>query len=341
VPDEDAWKIREMYRRLAAGEAQKSVAGMVGLGVPTISVQKRNPLYAGFVWKHKERYEELKDLSYAHLRRLAEDPEVDWIYLGRHEPLVDPDTWDKVQRQGKRGQGPRGERLKSGLSGQIRCGYCGKVMHVKHKGGRTHTGLACDQCGWQKGINYLEDTVIAALVAVTSDKQFERDVDLLYAAEIAGEETDSPLAELRQQRGAAERKLKAATDFMLEFPELAHQWRETAVVEQERLRQLEQEIRELIAAEEDRPTVVAQWRAEHDCIKADGSIVRAWRNAPEADRRKLLREVFRLIEADKNGMRFYPWELKVEMSFQYPRVEKPGPGVPNLVAGPGLEPGTP
>lgn len=88
-----------------------------GLNLTQAYGQRNNPLYVGLVWKHKKVYQELNDQSYEHLRLLAVDPEVAWIAVGKHDPLVGPDVWNAVQRRyPTTGKVRRETRRVSGLS---------------------------------------------------------------------------------------------------------------------------------------------------------------------------------------------------------------------------------
>jgi hypothetical protein len=78
------------------------------------------------------------------------------VHPGEHAAIVDPSTWQQVQRllQGKR---PRpGSRLGNGalLQGRLRCVPCGCVMSSSHttKGTRRYRYYVCSQAqkrGWQ------------------------------------------------------------------------------------------------------------------------------------------------------------------------------------------------
>lgn len=117
VCPEEAWIVKEIYRqylegksRLAIAEwaASRSSARVFDHGIIRDILQR--PLYLGKLVNNGE------------------------IVDGKHEAIIDPDTWYAVQREWERrkdGQSPTGEYL---LTGLLECGICGSgVVHVRRK----------------------------------------------------------------------------------------------------------------------------------------------------------------------------------------------------------------
>ena len=110
VPDpEKAEMISRLFRLLAAGHSQKSAARQMGFNETTILWQRDNPLYIGLVYKIRRNIDLLPDRSYATLWALALDSGCGFLCPGKHEPLVDSETWDKMQLRHAREN--RGQRL--------------------------------------------------------------------------------------------------------------------------------------------------------------------------------------------------------------------------------------
>lgn len=98
VPDPDtAETIRQALRLLAGGVSQKQAARELGLNTTTVLWWRCNPLYIGLVYKHRKNIDALPDLSHFALWALALDPDCDFLYPGKHEPLIDADIWDRMQ----------------------------------------------------------------------------------------------------------------------------------------------------------------------------------------------------------------------------------------------------
>lgn len=99
------------------------------------------PAPDGAQWWDNVIYDILKNPVYAGKFRFGGQ-----VRDGRHEPLIDPSLWQKVQRElGKRReiQAARRHRL---LSGLIYCGRCGAPYNVHHGGGNANRfGYQCRQ----------------------------------------------------------------------------------------------------------------------------------------------------------------------------------------------------
>lgn len=124
VPNEDAPRVREVFRLRADGLSLAAIERRVGMKLSTVRSVLLSRIYLGEVLLNGE-----------------------W-FPGTHEPLVDSDQWQHANRT--LGTGRR-RRSSHPLSGAIRCGLCGRVASVhRSPGGKLyyrcrHRGEGCTQ----------------------------------------------------------------------------------------------------------------------------------------------------------------------------------------------------
>lgn len=327
VPGPDAAKLRAMFSMLAGGRSQKEVSRTLGIIQASILGNRTNPLYIGLVYKHRrEHLTGQADLSCDTLWALAEDDDVEWIRPGRHEPLVDRETWDTVQRR----FGGRGSRIRRGthpLSGMIRCAYCDRSLTMQKPTGKRNLVFRCQPCRWQKSAVHLEATILTALRLLTESPELERDMEAEARAERPADAAAEQLAALRAERQRVMAKLDRALDAILETPTLTEGLKRRALELQRQKDELDRRVEQAAAEVASRPTVVRDWR-EQIRLVADLDIAEVWAEMSEADRRDLLRRVFARIEGNKEGLTFTIEGLP--RSFLVPYVgccEVAGPGL--------------
>lgn len=112
VPNADASTVREMYARFLAGQSTGRIARE--LGVP---------------YEHLVRQILLRESNTGVIVYKGER------YPGRHEPLVDRDTFLRVQRRLLRSDKPRAAVGNKLLTGLLVCGHCGAKMRYQKWGG--------------------------------------------------------------------------------------------------------------------------------------------------------------------------------------------------------------
>jgi site-specific DNA recombinase len=123
VPNDDADRVREIFRLRAENLSYQRIEDHVGIKVSTISAILRSRVYLGEVL-HKGHW-----------------------YPGIHEPLVTATQWEAANRGFVRGR-RRGKDL---LSGRVLCGLCKRRMPIDQNGeGRVlyrcrHRGQGCPQ----------------------------------------------------------------------------------------------------------------------------------------------------------------------------------------------------
>ena len=116
-------------------------------------------------------------------------PEEQWIVVkGTHEPIIDHDTWEKVQKKiKKKATHPRSSEPEGVFARKVRCIYCGGAMHSTKNGQkrgfkcRTHA-VSKDACiGAHMSLPKLERIVIAQLRALADElldrEQLEAGID--------------------------------------------------------------------------------------------------------------------------------------------------------------------
>ena len=123
VPNQDAERVREVFRLRAGGMGLRDIEGRTGLKFSTVGSILQSRVYLGEV-PHNGQW-----------------------FPGRHEPLVTPEEFAAANR----GFVPGRRRGRDLLSGRVRCGLCGKRMPVDQNGeGRVlyrcrHRGQGCRQ----------------------------------------------------------------------------------------------------------------------------------------------------------------------------------------------------
>lgn len=94
-----------------------------------VSIMLRNPHYAGYTTStRRPTRKEVVDGKLKTIRTKSKEVE---LYPGRHEALVSPEEWSKIQEMLSRNftpPVPRGKTQKNPFTGLIYCGQCGKRM---------------------------------------------------------------------------------------------------------------------------------------------------------------------------------------------------------------------
>ncbi len=114
VPNEDADRVREVFRLRASGHSYRSIETQTAILYSTVGAILRSRIYLGEV-----------------LHNGVWSP-------GRHEPIVTEEEW----RAANRGFVPGRRRGNDVLSGRVRCGLCGRRMATTQNG----TGRVLYRC---------------------------------------------------------------------------------------------------------------------------------------------------------------------------------------------------
>ena len=313
---------------MAAGFSQKKAAEQLGTYPTRLLWQRDNPLYIGLVYQGRQNVLALSDRSYVALWSLAEDPAIDWIYPGRHEPLIDADTWDRMQARlaSRTPRARQSDRL--ALSGQLRC-ECGRALRIHHNQGTRAPSLRCDICGWERSYPYIEGVIVAALGHVAHSAEYEQAVEEELRRR-RPDDTEERLEAMGRERAAVAGRLDRAIDAMLDAPEVSAALRTKAAALKEDLDRLDREAALLKAAIRGR--TVSDWReVKRDLLTLD--LEAAWRVAGVSEQRALITGVFSRIVAGPEVVTFHVHGQPFPIQADWSAVVK--------VAGPGLEPGTP
>lgn len=106
----------------------------------TIHKMLQNQMFIGDMVQGKS-----KTISYKVKQKKQQNPE-DWIIIkGTHQPIIDIDTWNKVQNLLK--QDTRKPNLTNNVhlfSGYLKCADCGRSMHYNNKGYKKKNGEKVD-----------------------------------------------------------------------------------------------------------------------------------------------------------------------------------------------------
>jgi len=201
--------VQEVFRRYAAGQGGQTLAAWLNarkvptyFGVrwsaPAVTGLLKNPLYAGLI-------------LYGRKAKTA-DPV---LVAGRHEPLVDRETWEQAcgVRCAKKGVHPRHRVGTYALTGVLRCGLCGGPMGglmrrrtdgagrlVERAAYRCSHAVRCGRCkAVELGGQAVDNALLEAL------EQLEKPCGLGSLLEMIAKEQDG-------QRQAAEADRRRAAD---------------------------------------------------------------------------------------------------------------------------------
>lgn len=138
----------------------------------TISYILTNPVYIGKIqYTDKATIKKVKDGKVIRVKNENRDI----IYVdGLHEPLIDLDTWNKVQNIRKSNLISRTKvdySLKNPMASILKCGLCGKSLQRITYNGRNDVRICCRHCKENVGsnIDFVEKKLIQALKDLLED----------------------------------------------------------------------------------------------------------------------------------------------------------------------------
>lgn len=142
----------------------------------TISYILTNPVYIGKIqYTDKATIKKVKDGKVIRIKNENKDI----IYVdGLHEPLIDLDTWNKVQNIRKNNLINRtkiDDTLKNPMASILKCGICGKTMHRITNNSRNDVRIYCKNCKKNIGsnINFVEDKLLNSLSLLLRDYKIQ------------------------------------------------------------------------------------------------------------------------------------------------------------------------
>lgn len=132
----------------------------------TIRVIVRNRHYIGKVVFNKIKQTTVIENGEKKVKRLAQDPDEVIVAEGKHQAIIDMETWEAAQKLVARNPSENFiYELKNPLSGVLVCGKCGRAMN-QHPYKHAEDRYECrnpTRCYKSVKVSELEDAVIAAL----------------------------------------------------------------------------------------------------------------------------------------------------------------------------------
>lgn len=243
----EAIYLKEIFRRFCAGEGTYSIARWLNsVGVRThrgnlfenrtVEYILRNPVYIG-----KLRWNP-SGIS----RRDFTDPGV-VLSDGRHEPLIDLDTWNTAQsrmaelKAAWKYHGRPPECGRDWISGLIRCASCGSTMIFAKPHYWKCNGYVRGTCRISQHVSseLLKDAVIRRLQLDLSS-----DLPIDFEAIRAKDSGEAELNALRTQRDALARRLDRLRDAYLSGTDSLEEYRDAKEATQQKLTEISMQIEE-------------------------------------------------------------------------------------------------
>lgn len=131
-PDENGRTVRTGSAKIAGMLNQSGIKSPTGKLWETSLVRSilGNPVYYGMIrWKKRTSRKVVEDGIQK--RKFTLDLDAAQLYQGRHEPLIDKETYDlcaKIRKEAPQNKCPRTRELKNPFAGLCYCGHCGHAM---------------------------------------------------------------------------------------------------------------------------------------------------------------------------------------------------------------------
>ena len=270
VPNQDAERVREVFRLRAGGMGLRDIEGRTGLRYSTVASILRSRVYLGEV-PHNGQW-----------------------FPGRHEPLVTPEEFAAANR----GFVPGRRRGRDLLSGRVRCGLCGKRMPVDQNGeGRVlyrcrHRGQGCRQPA-RTNLGLVKAAVLG-MALIGRDKRLREAIRRQLAD---GQVGDPAKAGARRPRRRPAAALKALTERRRKLLELYYEdgiSKELFSEEEQRLSRDIEAVRAQVGEEERQESLRSELVERFEQVakvlqELDVRVV--WEAAEDAERRVLVEEL--------------------------------------------------
>lgn len=194
IEEEGAAIMRDVFRRVLAGESMRSLMRSLGWAHPVLWHRLRNPIYAGGRIIARK-------VGGIHGRR--ETPREQWeIVWGTRDPIISREEWDRVQaRLDAHKVQPNVGTI--ALSGLLWCGGCGRKLRLKQwralVGGRRRFHYRCPGCQTRTALDGATNRVARRLAMSLREPDLAARIRAaLEAAYRAGEDTGATKAEIRR-----------------------------------------------------------------------------------------------------------------------------------------------
>ena len=193
VPNSDADTVREIYARYLEGQSTGRIARELGLK-----------------YEHLVRQILLRESNTGVIVYRGE------TYRGRHEPLVDPDTFARAARRLRRSDKPRAAASNKLLTGLLVCGHCGAKMRYQ-KWGSAGDKLVCYSRDKSKPhLVHDANCPNRGVMARQVEEVVIRDLSRLAAEPVSPRSSKKEPAECRRALERAQRKLRRLYELFAE-----------------------------------------------------------------------------------------------------------------------------
>lgn len=257
VPNSDADTVREIYARYLEGQSTGRIARELGLK-----------------YEHLVRQILLRESNTGVIVYRGE------CYSGRHEPLVDKQTFERVKRRLLRSDKPRAAASNKLLTGLLVCGHCGAKMRYQKWGGAGDKLVCYSRDKSKPHLVHDADCPNRGVMARQVEEVVIRDLYQLAAQPTQPRGSGKQPAECRRALERAQRKLRRLYELFAEGEDdtlrdaITRARRECSRAEQEleRAQQAERQ-EEMDAAQQALQTIGSCWDKLSDAEKQ--TLVRA------------------------------------------------------------------
>ena len=193
VPNSDADTVREIYARYLEGQSTGRIARELGLK-----------------YEHLVRQILLRESNTGVIVYRGE------CYSGRHEPLVDKQTFERVKRRLLRSDKPRAAASNKLLTGLLVCGHCGAKMRYQKWGGAGDKLVCYSRDKSKPHLVHDADCPNRGVMARQVEEVVIRDLYQLAAQPTQPRGSGKQPAECRRALERAQRKLRRLYELFAE-----------------------------------------------------------------------------------------------------------------------------
>ena len=193
VPNSDADTVREIYARYLEGQSTGRIARELGLK-----------------YEHLVRQILLRESNTGVIVYRGE------CYSGRHEPLVDKQTFERVKRRLLRSDKPRAAASNKLLTGLLVCGHCGAKMRYQKWGGAGDKLVCYSRDKSKPHLVHDADCPNRGVMARQVEEVVIRDLYQLAAQPTQSRGSAKQPAECRRALERAQRKLRRLYELFAE-----------------------------------------------------------------------------------------------------------------------------
>lgn len=193
VPNSDADTVRNIYARYLEGQSTGRIARDLGLK-----------------YEHLVRQILLRESNTGVIVYRGE------TYRGRHEPLVDPDTFARAVRRLQRSDKPRAAASHKLLTGLLVCGHCGAKMRYQKWGGAGDKLVCYSRDKSKPHLVHDANCPNRGVMARRVEEVVVRDLSRLAAEPASPHSSKKEPAECRRALERAQRKLRRLYELFAE-----------------------------------------------------------------------------------------------------------------------------